>query len=265
MVSWVVGSLRRHRDLLSQLVMTDLRGRYVGSSLGLFWSVIHPLVMIVIYTVVFSRVMGNRLPDNQQPYAYGVYLCAALLPWIAFQEVVVRSTTLFPDHANLVRKIAFPKVILYGFVTLSSALNFVLAGAVFLAVLVVMGQLPPWTVVLWMPLVAVQLAFALGIGLITSVLHVFIRDTAQVVAVLMQVWFWLTPIVYVQAILPPWLQQAERLNPVHLFNETHRALLLQGRLPAVWPTAALLVVTACALTGGVAVYRRFRADMLDEL
>ena len=71
------------------MTLTDLRGRYVGSSLGLFWSVIHPLVMILIYTVVFSQVMGAKLAGSSDRYAYGIYLCAALLPWLAFQEVVV--------------------------------------------------------------------------------------------------------------------------------------------------------------------------------
>src|SRR5207245_4791252 len=118
-VAWALRSLALHWDLLWQMVTTDLRGRYVGSSLGLFWTVIHPLVLILIYTVVFARVMGARLPGSPDAYGYGIYLCSALLPWLAFQEVVVRSTTIFPDHANLVRKVAFPKVILYGFITLS--------------------------------------------------------------------------------------------------------------------------------------------------
>src|SRR4029079_10871415 len=108
LLGWSAGSLAHHWDLLWQMTVTDLRGRYVGSSLGLFWSVIHPLVMIVIYTVVFSQVMGARMPNNQDRYAYGLYLCSGLLPWMAFQEVVLRCTTLFPDNANLVRKVAFP-------------------------------------------------------------------------------------------------------------------------------------------------------------
>ena len=265
MLGWVLGSLTRHRDLLSQMVVTDLRGRYVGSSLGLFWSVIHPLVMILIYTVVFSRVMGSRLPGSADPYSYGIYLCAALLPWMAFQEVVTRSTTLFPDNANLVRKIAFPKVILYGFVTLSSAINFALALGVFVAVLLAMGHVPHWTFLLWPPLVALQLAFGLGLGLVASVLHVFVRDTAQLVGVLFQVWFWLTPIVYVESILPAWLQRAERLNPLYHFGETHRAIVLDGSVPPLGPTLVLVALTACTLAAGTGLYRRFRADMLDEL
>src|SRR5579885_427532 len=178
---WVARSLSRHWDLLWQMVATDLRGRYVGSSLGLLWSVIHPLVMIVIYTVVFSQVMGARLAGSTDPYAYGIYLCSALFPWTAFQEVVTRATTIFPDNAGLVRKVAFP---------------------IFLVAVLLTGHRLHPTVLVWAPLIALQLAFGLGLGMIFSVVHVFLRDTAQLVAVGLQVAFWATPIVYVDDVLP---------------------------------------------------------------
>ena len=265
MIMWFFRSLARHWDLLSQMVVTDLRGRYVGSSLGLFWTVIHPLVMILIFTVVFSRIMGARLPGIAGTYAYGIYLCSGLLPWIAFQEVVSRATTLFPDNANLVRKIAFPKVILYGLVTLSSAVSLVLALAAFAVVLFLTGHQFQPTFLIWFPLVALQLAFGLGLGIITSVLHVFVRDTAQLVAVFFQVWFWATPIVYVEDILPESLRRAEHLNPLYLFNAAHRAVVLYGQVPSIERILALVVLTVLTLAVGTAAYRRFRADILDEL
>ena len=265
MIAWAVRSIGRHRDLLAQMVITDLRGRYVGSSLGLFWTVIHPLVMIVIYTVVFSRIMGARLQGSSDTYAYGMYLCAGLLPWIAFQEAVLRLTTLFPDHAALVRKVAFPKIILYGFVTLTSAINLVLALVVFLAVVSIAGHVPSPSIVLWLPLLAVQLAFALGLGIIASVLHVFIRDTAQIVTVLLQVLFWTTPIVYVETVLPEWLRRLEIFNPLYLFARANHGLVLYGTLPSATHVAVLVLITIVTLAIGVTMYRAFRADILDEL
>jgi lipopolysaccharide transport system permease protein len=265
LLGWILGSLSRHWDLLWQMALTDLRGRYVGSSLGLFWTAIHPLVMIVIYTLVFSQVMGARLPGSENQYAYGVYLCAALLPWIGFQEIVTRCTTLFPDNANLVRKVAFPKSILYGFVTLSAAINLAFALAVFLLVLVVTGYPLHATLLLWAPLIALQLVFALGIGVLASVLHVFVRDTAQLVAVVFQVLFWATPIVYVDSVLPQWLQRIQRFNPFNAFAGAHRMLVLDGTLPSLKRMAVLVGLTVLTLVLGLIVYRRFRADILDEL
>jgi lipopolysaccharide transport system permease protein len=247
------------------MVVTDLRGRYVGSSLGLFWTVIHPLVMIVVYTVVFSGLMAAKLPGNGDPYAYGIYLCAALLPWIAFQEVVLRATTLFPDNANLVRKVAFPKMILYGFVTLSAAVTLALALAVFVVVTLLVGHGFRPTIVAWVPLAALQLVFGLGLGMIGSVLHVFVRDTAQVVTVLFQVLFWATPIVYVENVLPGWMHGIERVNPLYLFAVAHRDVVLYGVLPSPACVAGLVVVTGLALAAGTLLYRRFRSEILDEL
>ena len=265
LVGWFVGSLSRHWDLLWQMTLTDLRGRYVGSSLGLFWSVIHPLVMILIYTVVFSQVMGARLAASPDPYGYGLYLCSALLPWIGFQEVVLRCTTLFPDNANLVRKVAFPKSILYGFVTLSSAINLALALGVFLLALALTGHSLHAALLLWLPFIALQLAFGLGLGVLASVLHVFVRDTAQLVGVAFQVLFWATPIVYVENVLPLWLQRLERFNPLYVFSTTHRAIVLDGTPPSLRRALFLVGLTAATLTLGVALYRRFRAEILDEL
>jgi lipopolysaccharide transport system permease protein len=264
-VLWLGRSLVRHWDLLWQMVATDLRGRYVGSSLGVFWSVIHPLIMIVIYTLVFSRVIGARLPGNADAYGYGIYLCAALLPWSGFLEVVQRSTTIFVDNANLVRKVAFPKVVLYGFVLVSAAVNLALALGVFLVVLLLLGHSLQPTLLLWLPFIALQLLFALGVGMVLSVLHVFLRDTAQLVAVGLNVLFWLTPVIYVETILPEWIRRFELFNPLYLFSKTHHELVLDGTLPGPLRTFGLLALTFLMLAIGTAVYRRFRADILDEL
>ena len=265
LLAWYLTSLTHHWDLLWQMVVTDLRGRYVGSSLGLFWSVIHPLVMIVIYTVVFSQVMGARMPNSQDRYAYGLYLCSGLLPWMAFQEVVLRCTTLFPDNAGLVRKVAFPKSILYGYVTISSAINMFLAIAIFMIAYFLTGHRPHATLLLWLPFIALQLAFGLGLGVIASVVHVFLRDTSQLVGVGFQLLFWATPIVYVANVLPPWLATAQRFNPLYAFTSVHRMIVLDATLPGAFRVTWLVALTAATLGAAILVYRRFRGEILDEL
>ncbi len=264
-LGWFAGSLSRHWDLLWQMALTDLRGRYVGSSLGLFWSVIHPLVMIFIYTLVFSKIMGARLAGSSDPYGYGLFLCAALLPWVAFQEVVVRCTTLFPDNANLVRKIAFPKSVLYGFVTLSTAINLLLSLSVFVAALIITRHPLHPTMLLWLPLIALQLAFGLGIGVLTSILHVFVRDTAQLVGVVFQILFWMTPIIYVESALPASLQRIERFNPLRAFSMSHRMIVLDGTAPGWRTLLFVFALTTATLVVAVVTYRRFRGEILDEL
>src|SRR5688500_10790143 len=99
----------RYFDRVWKFVNRDLTGRYMGASMGMFWTVIHPLVMILIYTLVFSRIMQAKVPGISEVYSYSIYLCAGLLPWNAFGESVLRSTTAFPDHAHLLKKAFIPK------------------------------------------------------------------------------------------------------------------------------------------------------------
>lgn len=265
LVHWFASSLTRHRDLLFQMVGTDLRGRYVGSTLGLFWTVIHPLVMIGIYVIVFSKVMGTRLAGSADPYAYSLSLVAALLPWSAFQEVMSRTTTVFPDNAALVRKVAFPKSILFGFITLSSAVNLSLAVALFLVFVLLTGHVLPLTALWWPVVMGVHLGFGLGLGILASVVHVFIRDTAQLLTVVLQVWFWLTPIIYVPTILPEWMQAVQPFNPQYQFAVAHRQVVIGGVSPTLGQWAILLGPTVVVLLAGLAAYQRFRADIFDEL
>jgi lipopolysaccharide transport system permease protein len=209
--------------------------------------------------------MGAKLAGSSDVYAYGIYLCAGLLPFLTFQEVVLRLTTIFPDNGNLVRKVAFPKVILFGYVTLSSAINLVIAVSLFLLAVVVTGHGLHAVLLLWIPFLVLQIGFALGLGMITSVLHVFVRDTAQLVSVLLQLAFWMTPIVYVESILPAWLQRLQVWNPLAAFSRTHRDIVLYGTPPGLLRTAFLIVLTSVTLAIGTALYRHFRADILDEL
>jgi lipopolysaccharide transport system permease protein len=156
-------------------------------------------------------------------------------------------------------------VILYGFVTLSSAINLALALAIFLLAVLLTGHSLHPTLLLWFPFIALQLAFGLGLGMILSVLHVFVRDTAQLVGVGFQVLFWLTPIVYVEDILPAWLRRFQIFNPLYIFSTTHRYVVLYGLVPSLKRTLFLVALTAITLTLGTLTYRRFRSDILDEL
>lgn len=163
------------------------------------------------------------------------------------------------------RKVAFPKALLFGYVTLSGAINLAVGMCVFLLALVATGHGMPLMLLLWIPFVALQLAFGLGLGMITAVLHVFVRDTAQFVSVVFQLAFWATPIVYVESILPPWLQRLQAWNPLAAFLRTHRDIVLYGVAPGLTRTLSLVALTAITLAMGGGLYRRFRADILDEL
>jgi lipopolysaccharide transport system permease protein len=257
-----------HRDLLWQMVGNDLRGRYVGSFLGLFWNVIHPLIQILIYTVVFSQIMGARLGEgySSSPYAFSIYLCAGLLPWGVFAEIINRCTGVFWENANLVKKIAFPKALLYAYIVAASMTNLIIIVTVFLVFLWLVNALPPPVVLLvWAAFLLLQVLFATGIGLFTSVLNVFFRDIAQLIAIALQIWFWFTPIVYVPSVLPPWAANVLPLNIMARFTSIHQALVLRSEFPSVTESLFLAQITLGTLVLGMLFFRALRRRIPDEL
>ena len=254
------------REILWQMVASDLRGRYAGSLLGLFWSFIHPLVMVGIYTLVFSRIIGARLGMGDNPYAFSIYLCAGLLPWHGFSEVIQRSTGVFLEHAHLVKKVAFPRALLHLQVLIGAAINTGLVIVIFVAILAAAGQIvSPVALAGWFALVLVQLLLAAGLGLIASVLNVFFRDVAQLAGIVVQIWFWLTPIVYVIDVIPGPARWMMRFNVLYHFSRIHQQLLLDGAPPPASAVAALVGVAAMSLLAGWGCYRLLRHRIADEL
>jgi len=259
------GQLQLYWPLVGHLVSADLRGRYAGSVFGLAWSVLHPLALIAILTLVFSGVMRARLPASADPYAYSIFLCAGLLPWIAVQEIVTRCTTVFVDRSQLIKQVAFPPAALHLSLLGSAAVNLGVMVVVLLVFLGCVGHRLGWETVLWPILLASQLLFATGLGLITSVLHVFLRDTAQLVAVGLQLWFWLTPIVYPASIVPERAARLLHFNPLFVFTRAQQELLLTGAWPSGATTLLLAGLSIGALGAGALLLQAVRHRLPDEL
>src|SRR3546814_5398296 len=175
--------------------------------------------MILVYTVIFSQIMRAKLPGIDSTFAYSIYLCAGLLTWGLFAEIVGRSQNVFLEHANLLKKLSFPRLCLPVTLVLSSLVNFAIIFGLFTAFLVISGNFPGLLIVAVLPVLAIQIAFAIGLGMVLGVLNVFFRDVGQLFGVVLQFWFWLTPIIYPASILP------ERLQPLMARSEEHTSEL----------------------------------------
>ena len=254
-----------YRAFVLGMVARDFRGRYLGSVLGSSWAILNPLAQIVIYTLIFSQVMRARLPNIQDPLAYSLYLCAGLLTWNYFVEVLLRSQTVFLEQANMLKKVSFPRVTLPSYVFLSASVNFLIIWALFLAFLLVSGRWPGWVLVALVPLLLLQQTLAVGLGLVLGVTNVFFRDVAQVVGVGLQFWFWLTPIVYPVTTVPEVVRNMIAWNPLYPLVTSYQQIIVEHRWPA-W--TALWVVAAAALAVAVlsdTAFRRLAGPMVDEL
>jgi lipopolysaccharide transport system permease protein len=253
------------RGFVLTSVLREFAARYQNSMLGMVWMVVHPLSMIVVYTVIFSQLMRSRLPGVDGTFAYSVYLCVGVLTWGLFAEVVTRAQTVFIDNANLLKKLSFPRLCLPLIVVLSATLNFLVVFALFLAFLVLTGNFPGWVVLAVVPVLAIQLALSVGLGMTLGVFNVFFRDVGQAVTIVMQFWFWLTPIVYLRNVLPEGVQAWLVWNPMAVLIDAYQQIFVWQTLPAWHGLAgvAVLALLLCAL--GWRLFRRHAGAMVDEL
>jgi ABC-type polysaccharide/polyol phosphate export permease len=232
----VVARLRelfRYRDLIRNLVVSEVKTRYKSSVLGFVWSLLNPLAMMLVFTVVFGALWPNQQVNN-----FPIFLLCGLLPWNFFSASVVSSINSVLANGNLVKKVYFPREVLPIAAVLAQLVNFLLALVVlFAALLIFRTHFSPW---LWtLPLIIlIQTCFSLGIGLVLSTLQVFYRDTQLVMEVVMLAWFFLTPVFYEASRLPayttignfelPVQRTLYILNPMASLINVYRDLLYYG-------------------------------------
>jgi lipopolysaccharide transport system permease protein len=255
----------RYRGFILGSVKREFMARYRGSMLGIAWSVLNPLAMIAVYTVVFSQLMKARLPGVDSTFAYAIYLCAGILTWGLFVEIVSRAQNVFIENANLMKKLAFPRIALPLIVVLGALLNFAIIFGLFSAFLAIIGNFPGWVYVALLPVLLIQVAFSIGLGVVLGVLNVFFRDVGQLFAIVLQFWFWLTPIVYVESILPESVRPLMALNPMAPIVQAYQGVLVNGEWPR-WGSLVLvaaLSVLLCAL--GIRLFLERSGEMVDEL
>lgn len=255
----------RYRFFIGSSIKNELRLRFIRSKLGGLWMIIHPLAQVLIFATILSEVLSAKLPGIDNKYAYALYLMAGTLGWTLFAEGVSRSLTLFIDNGNLMKKMAFPRICLPLIAGGTVLVNNLLLLVAILGVFAVLGHAPGIEVV-WLPLLMLlTIMLSLSLGLVLGVLNVFMRDIGQVVPVILQALFWLTPVVYNINILPKEYQAIFRSNPLYPLITSYQNVLVFGKAPLwgelVWIAIATLALAATALV----VFRRASPEMVDML
>ena len=261
----MVKALWTYRGFISGSVKREFQSKYRNSLLGAGWTVLNPLAMIVVYTIIFAQVMRAKLPGVDSTFAYSIYLCAGVLTWGLFAEITGRAQNMFLEHANLLKKLSFPRLCLPVIVVSNAGLNFAIVFGLFTAFLLMSGNFPGWAYLALLPVLAIQIAFSIGLGISLGVLNVFFRDVGQFFGIFLQFWFWLTPVVYPISILPERFQPLMSLNPMARLAGAYQTILVSGQWPnwrALLPVAVLALLL-CAL--GFHLFRKHAGEMVDEL
>jgi ABC-2 type transport system permease protein len=261
----------RYRGLIRNLAVRELKIRYKKSLLGWLWSLINPASTLIIYTFVFGYFLKIEPPVglNSHLKSFALFLFAGLITWNFFASVVTGSIGWLMGAGGLLKKIYFPPETPLVAGTLTVLTQTGVEAAILTSVLLVLGKATP--VLLLAPLmVAILLAFALGVGLLVSVLNVYYRDVSHLVAIGMNLLFYATPIIYPYSFVPArvgWLpvRQIVRFNPLTQFVGAFRDLFYDLRVPSPGRIGAVIVAAGATLTVGWLVFRHYAPDLSEEL
>jgi lipopolysaccharide transport system permease protein len=254
------GALGRRVDLVRELVLRDVRLRYRRSVLGVAWSQLAPLSLLVIMTIVFTKIIPLGIPD------YPVFALTGLLAWTWFQTSMLSATVSVTDGADLVRRPRFPVGLLPPTAIVSQMAHFLLAMPVLLgAIIVVTGRLPA-TVVLIPVLLAIQFVVTLGPAYVLAALQVPVRDIGHALTIVLQLWFFATPIFYDdQRLIDSSFRIVYEINPMARLITAYRDVLIRGRWPDLGSLALIFGAGVALSAAGAVLYRRRAHTFPEEL
>ena len=247
------------------MVWREFHGRYLGSLLGSIWAILNPMAMIFVYTVIFSKIMRARLPGVDDTLGFGIFLCSGILTWGFFSELLGRCPNIFIEHANLIKKMNFPRITLPFILLLSSSINFLIIFGIFLLFLLVTGRFPGWVIISFLPLLLLQQTFAVGLGILLGTLNVFFRDIAQFIGIVLLFWFWFTPVIYPITILPERIQKLILMNPMTQIITSYQNIILYGSWPNWHQLYFHILGAIVTLLLGFIVFKKLCHDLVDEL
>jgi len=253
--------LWNYRELIRNLVVRDLKVRYKNSAFGFAWSLLNPLFMMIVLSVVFSLVFERqKLVDN-----FPAFLVVGLIPWNFTNTSLARVVNSVVENSRLIKKVYFPREVIPISVVLANFVHFLLAIPVLLIILMFLGVMPNPKILLLPPLILIHLELVLGIALFISSVNVFYRDMGVALDVLLQGWFFATPIFYHHWILPLYLQKPAMANPLAAIITAYRDVLIYGRFPDRNFTLGALVSSTIIFAIGYALFTRYSSVFAEEV
>ncbi len=258
--------LVRYRALIQSLVTRELKARYRGSVLGFFWSFINPLLLLLVYSFVFGVVLPGTHPPEIEPYA--LFMFCGILPWTWFSSSLTEAANSLMAGGNLIKKVLFPAEILPIVAVLANMMHFFFGLPILVAFLVWFRPTITFVEVLWFPVVvAVQLLFTLGLGLLLAALTVHFRDIKDILSNLLTLWFFATPIIYPMHLAPGTISKAMlNANPFsHLAVSYQEILFYEGPFGHWKWLLALAVGSVLLFLLGYFLFDRLRDSFAEEV
>jgi lipopolysaccharide transport system permease protein len=250
----------QYREMLKNSIKKYLRGRYRGSALGFLWAFLNPLLMLIIYFVIFSKVLKVEVPNGN----YAIFLFIGLIPWTSFNAVAQQSTTVITDNSDLIKKAYFPRMILPIATTTSNLINMLLAFFIMFGALFIC-KTPLTIFFLYLPLiVAIQTILTLAVSNIISAVTFYFRDLEHITPVLMSILFYLTPVLYPTSYIPQTYLTLFKLNPMMHIITAYQNILLFGKVPDSAGVIYSFIFSVCLLVISYFLFETLQKRFAEE-
>jgi lipopolysaccharide transport system permease protein len=254
-----IHELIRYRSLVNSLVARELKARYRGSFLGFLWTFLNPLLLLGVYALVFNIYLRIQIEH------YAGFMFAGLLPWIWFSSALMEGTLSITSGGSLVTKVLFPSQVLPMVKILASLINYLLSLPILFTFLWLMGVYQGWPL-LWLPVIVVlHLLFILGLVLILAGINVFFRDVQHILANLLTLWFFLTPILYPLAQVPPPFNKWVLLNPMAQITLAYQDIFFYNRQPDLRILPVFLVLAVILSGVGMVFFERYKETFAEKI
>ena len=255
--------MKEKLKLALDFALRDLKERYVGTGLGQLWFILSPLVMIFIYSVIFADFMKMKLNIVDNTYAYSIYLIPGLFAWTAFANTISRLTTSFFEKANLIKKINVPMYVFHLSIVLSEFITFSISMLLGVIFLFIVHQPVTINFLIIIPIMILQSIFTLGLGVIFSLFTPFFKDLKEIVPIILQLWFWMTPIVYIRDLLEKKYPLLIIINPFYYFARVYQDIFLYNKLPTLHNILIMLIETTIVILLSAYLYKKMIATIKD--
>ena len=249
----------KYRDLIKNLVSRDFKTRYKRSYLGILWSLLNPLLIIIVYTFAFDYIMRIRVKD------FPIFFMCGYLPWSYLAASLGLALTSLSESGYMIKAVYFPREILPLSTILSCLVHFLITFLFVFPVLMIFGYFPTWAILALPVIILLQSLFTFGLCLFLSSIHVYFRDIRYILDVILTIWFWVTPIAYPVSLIPNQFLFVYKLNPMTLFVTAYRDVLINGSFPIPRYWLALSIAVMISLALGYFPFLRVKKRLAEEL
>jgi len=254
----------KHNIILAfSFAKRDFKERYVGTGLGQLWYIISPMITIFIYTVIFSDFMKMKLDIVDSTYAYSIYIVPGLLSWLSFSKILNRLSNAIVEKANLIKKINVPMYAFHLSIAMTEFFLYILSMSLGIIFLLVIEYNVDFTFLWIVPVMLLQTIFVFSLGVILSLFVPFFKDIKEVVPVVIQLWFWATPIIYMRERIENKYPLILTLNPFYHFVHIYQDIFLYAQAPSIKELTIIFIISFTTLIIAAYLYKKMISTIKD--